>query len=353
MKRFFIFLAVVIIFGLIIWGLNHAQADAGYVLITHGAWTIETTFWFAMLSLFIFIILAALIWKLLSLLFHAPQSMRAWKTRRHLKQARDNTLKGFVFLVEGELKQAETLLTKNTDHYPIDFLNYVGAAIATPEKQDDYLKQAQKIYPEASLAIGIIRAQLQFKQKDFSSCVTTLKQLHQQAPKQALILRLLMQSYQKLKQHEALLETWRSIPSMYHHELWAIKLIVPTLLQFNDQHGLAEKLIREAIDKQWDEELVTYYGDLHIENTSKLLNTTEHWIKRHPHNAVLMLTIGKICMDTKMWGKAQQYLEKSLALMPSGTTCFYLARLHEEVGAIDKSQTYYKKGLEIAVEKLN
>lgn len=347
MKRFFIFLIVVIIFGLIIWGLNQAQPDAGYVLITHGAWTIETTFWFAILGLFIFIILAALIWKLLSLLFRAPQNMRAWKTRRHLKQARDNTLKGFVCLAEGELKKAEKLLTQNANHYPIDFLNYIGAAIAVPEKQDDYLKQAQEVYPEASLAVGIIRAQLQFRQQDFSSCVNTLKQLHQQAPKQALILRLLMQSYQKLEQHEALLETWRSLPNSYHHELWAIRLIVPTLLQFNDQHRLAEKLIREAIDKKWDEALVAYYGDLHLENSSKLLNTTEHWLKQHPHNAVLMLTIGKICMHAKMRGKAQQYLEKSLEIKPTAAACLYLARLHEEAGELDKSQGYYKQGLKI------
>jgi HemY protein len=67
-------------------------------------------------------------------------------------------------------------------------------------------------------------------------------------------------------------------------------------------------------------------------------------------NEHLLLTLGRICIRAKLWGKAQGYLEASIGVNTMPATCFALAELfREHLQQQDKSTDYYKQGLELSL----
>ncbi|HQW58531.1 MAG TPA: hypothetical protein PK583_06220, partial [Gammaproteobacteria bacterium] len=76
----------------------------------------------------------------------------------------------------------------------------------------------------------------------------------------------------------------------------------------------------------------------------------------HFTNPILLLTLGRLCLANQLWGKARDYLEKSLNLMPLPETYAALGFLMEYLELREKSEEYYKKGLLLATQtqaKLN
>jgi HemY protein len=44
----------------------------------------------------------------------------------------------------------------------------------------------------------------------------------------------------------------------------------------------------------------------------KQLQAAEGWLKNHPDDPGLLLTLGRLCLQSSLWGKARDYLEASL-----------------------------------------
>ena len=57
-----------------------------------------------------------------------------------------------------------------------------------------------------------------------------------------------------------------------------------------------------------------------------------------PEDAVLLLTLGKLCAQMELWGKAQSYLDASVAVESTWSAHLALAQLHERLGNVEAAR---------------
>ena len=69
----------------------------------------------------------------------------------------------------------------------------------------------------------------------------------------------------------------------------------------------------------------------------------EKWLKKHPNNPLLLRILGQLCLENKLWGKAQNYLQKSLELNPDSTTFKLMAHYFDAVGEADNALEAYRQ----------
>ncbi len=114
----------------------------------------------------------------------------------------------------------------------------------------------------------------------------------------------------------------------------------------------AHRIIEEALEAAWDSDLVALYAECEGGDILKRIERAEAWLKQHPNDAALLLTLGRLCADRGLWGKAQSYLEASLAIEPTHTAHLALARLQEKLGNADAAGRHYRENLDLALAQL-
>lgn len=120
------------------------------------------------------------------------------------------------------------------------------------------------------------------------------------------------------------------------------------------RHGdcsLAQQLLADSLNAQWDSELVALYGDCHAEGAAAdevipRIEQAEKWLNQHKRDAGLLLALGKLCLHQGLWGKAQNYLDASVSVAPTQAAYTALAQLAERVGNAAEASSYYQKAME-------
>lgn len=115
----------------------------------------------------------------------------------------------------------------------------------------------------------------------------------------------------------------------------------------------AHQIIEHNLPITWDVELIELYAECLGSHVSRQIELAEVWLRAHPNNATLLLTLGKLCAYCEIWGKAENYLEASLSVEPSHKAHLALAQLYEKLGKHEAAITHYNKGLEFTLKKLN
>jgi HemY protein len=113
----------------------------------------------------------------------------------------------------------------------------------------------------------------------------------------------------------------------------------------------AQRIIEDSLDATWDSELVALYAEC-AGGTVTGIERAETWLKSHPQDAALLLALGQLCVHQALWGKAQSYIEASLALAPTYLAYLTLAQLHEQLGNADAARRNYRESLDLAVRQL-
>jgi len=98
----------------------------------------------------------------------------------------------------------------------------------------------------------------------------------------------------------------------------------------------AQRVIEDALDEHWDAGLVLAYGDCCRagEPAGDVLGRiaqAEKWLQRMPRDGALLFTLGRLCRQQQLWGKARSYLEAALAIAPSRAAHVELAQLLDEL----------------------
>jgi HemY protein len=114
----------------------------------------------------------------------------------------------------------------------------------------------------------------------------------------------------------------------------------------------AHRIIEDALEAGWDSELVGLYAECEGGDTVKRIERAEAWLERHPDDAALLLTLGRLCADQGLWGKAQSYLDASLAVEPSWSAHLAAARLQERLGNAESARRHYRESLDLALGQL-
>jgi HemY protein len=352
---------------------------------------IEMPLWIPVVSIFLVVFALSLIFSLLATIVKGYRKFKEWLSGSTAQAIAKNANNGFAAFVAGDWSHAENYLVKAAKHSDIPVHYYLTAARAAQElgaidRRDNYLHSADKADPEYKLAVAITQAELEIKQEQLDKSLATLQDAQKIAPHNIVVLKLLARVYsykadwQELIKLLPLVKKYQALPGAEINSLEAkaysnllsmeakrsgraglqvywdalhkntrqqpeiITQYVQLLLKLGADDE-AEHVLRNALKKQWDLELVKLYGLAVTDDLSRQIATAETWLRSHPDQPILLLTLARLCLANKLWGKARSYLEAALELQPSADAYAELGRLLSFLGEQQKALDCYKTGL--------
>jgi HemY protein len=160
----------------------------------------------------------------------------------------------------------------------------------------------------------------------------------------ALETRVLVATIQTCANGAALNTLWSQLPKAQRR--------LPAVIDAYARRAAGFGLILPAMDeleaalrREWSPLLIETYGMLGSEDIEARLRRAESWLDARPNDATLLLTLGRMCVRLKLWGKANQYLQRSLALAPSAAAWEALGDLHSGQGDGALAQRCYRNAL--------
>jgi len=108
---------------------------------------------------------------------------------------------------------------------------------------------------------------------------------------------------------------------------------------------LAQQLLTDSLNVQWDSELVALYGDCQSGDVVAQIKQAEKWLAQNNQDAGLLLALGKLCLHQKLWGKAQNYLDASNSIAPSHAAYTALGQLAERLGKSAEAFRYRQQAM--------
>jgi HemY protein len=106
--------------------------------------------------------------------------------------------------------------------------------------------------------------------------------------------------------------------------------------------------VESALRREWSSLLVETYGTLPGGDLEARLRRAEGWQDAHPNDAGLLLALGRMSLRMSLWGKARQYLERALALLPSAKTWEALGDAYTGQGDSVLAQRCYRNAMAMA-----
>jgi HemY protein len=383
-----------------------AGEDRGYVLVSVAGTTLETSFWFACFVMFTLLFTLYAVLKLSNLIISAPETLSFWQKERVRKRALFNAMEGLVEYTQGNWAKTEKLLKGSLKDSKHRIIHYLAMARAAQEQGkdaecDELLATALSECPKHELAIYLTQAQIQLDRGEFESALTTLSQAKHLAPNHKFLLKLQSTAYLRLKDwvhlknllpeikkrkaltaseiatlerkitksfltdkikslseaedkevaYEELQKFWNSLPIAMQTDSRTVIQYITFLRQLN-QEPQAERVIRHFLHDEWVDKLVYLYGQIKGDDVARQLLEAERWLQDRPHSAVLMLTLGRLCLANQLWGKAREYFEISLRLDQNAEIYGEMCRLLGHLGEYEKSNQYFLQAVSMMTDGL-
>ena len=362
--------------------------DRGYVLVNFLGYVIEMS-----VPVLVLVLAGAYVGvRLLVAVWRAPRRLGEAAAERRLRRAGEKLTKGLIHMAEGDWSKGERVLARSVRGSDSPLIHYLMAARAaqlqgSDERRDDWLRLAYEELPEAETAVLLTQAELQVDHADHERALATLRRIQEAHPDHPVALALMARIYHALQDWDRLLalgpqlgdarldagelqdivaaaleaytarqgitrvdldRLWGRLPARLRR---APRLIALQGLALNalGQGVEAERKIRSALKKDWDEHLVLAYGSVRGASKDKQLQQAEDWLKSRSEDAALLLTAARLCMALELWGKARSYLESSLALAPRTQSYALYGRLLDKFGEADNAALAFRSGLSLAV----
>ncbi|HXZ83852.1 MAG TPA: heme biosynthesis HemY N-terminal domain-containing protein [Myxococcota bacterium] len=358
------------------------------------------------LSLLLFVILAlagvALLYLLARILHHAlalPGHVRGWRDRRQRSRAQSALVGAMQAYYEGRYARAQKEAEVAHEAGASPGLAALIAARAAHQmrnfaERDQWLERAAAAGDSPQVARLVTRAELALEERDFEAARRTLKDLHDTGPRTIASQRMLLRAERgvgnwqevlriagqlekrdaispataeeyKVQAYLALLardsgelialeKTWRDVPARDQTN--------PRVAVAAARHAaalgaaaLAREIIERSLAQEWSAPLVSTYGELPALNAveraleaRKRIERAESWLHERPEDAQLLAALGRLCAAAELWGKAQSYLEASLAFEETRAAHLELARLAEHAGRTAEAQRHFRRAAEIS-----
>ena len=401
MKRAYLILFAVIVVAALI-GVAISE-HSGYVLIAYQNFRYESSLWATLALLLVIWLVVFLLRALFNLLTASGGVVNPWSRYNRSRRVQLAIEHGQMDLAEGRWASAQRHLQRAAEAERQPLLYYLGAARAANELGryedcDNLLERALERQPQAELAIALSHAQLQQDRGDIDGALVTLQAMHDRHPHNAQVLRQLQRLYQQRGDWPALIRLMpelrkdKVLPPSELAELerraWGENLTLaaqrgeegeaglqslnkawqqltsaqrqepPLVLAYAEQlrqlgaDAEAEEVLRTALKRDYNSHLARLYGLLRGRDPARQLQTAEGWLKSHPEDPSLLLTLGRLCLQNSLWGKARDYLESSLGQQRNPETCAELARLLAQLGETERSNQLFQEGLGMLDERL-
>ena len=366
-----------------------ARYNDGYVLLVLPPWRVELS-----LNLLILLQVAgfAVLYMLVRVVSHTlrlPQAVREYRARKRRAQAERALGDAVRFSFEGRYGHAlRSAVSAHAAAYAPALSALVAAraahALRDPERESEWLRRAAEYeledgttrtarlmtdaelkldahrYAEALGALDVLaaggqrhiaalRLALRAQQAlgDWREVLRLVRQLEKHralTTEQAAPLR--MRAYQEILRSlrldaGALAAFWPEIPAAERREPRLVAEAARLLIAAEDCQN-AQRVIEDALEEEWDSSLLAVYAECRRGDVLGRIAQAEEWLKQQPRDAQLLLTLGRLCRQQQLWGKAQSYLEASLSIGPTRLAHLELGELSDRLERTDEANRHYR-----------
>ena len=384
---------IIVLFAVAVGVTLFARYNTGYVLLVIPPWRIEFSLNVLLLALALAFAAAYAVVRATSATMRLPRRVHEYRLARRRDHARNSLLEALREYFAGRFGRAEKAAAAAIESGEQTQLAAVLAARAAHElrawdRRDQYLERAGGTDPEADVIRVVTEAELLLEQRHHQEALERLRALPR---KHTAALRLELKAQQQAHHWErvfalagelekrgvfdatqagqirhyalaedlkrkaldtrALEEAWRKVPQ---EERTNRRVAVAAAQCFIALGGCARAhgIIEAALAAEWDTELVGLYAECDGGDTVARIERAEGWLKQHAEDATLLLTLGKLCARLELWGKAQSYLDASVAVEPTWSAHLALAQLHERLGNVEAARKCYRESLDLSLAQL-
>ncbi|HEY6240029.1 MAG TPA: heme biosynthesis HemY N-terminal domain-containing protein [Burkholderiales bacterium] len=367
------------------------HGHGGYALLVLPPWRAEISLnLLAVLLILVFVAVYFLV-RLVGHTLRLPSHVRAFRERRRDEKGRTAALEAIRALFEGQFVKAEKLASKASDLGAVPGLASLLAARAAQKlrefgRRDQWLDRAKESDGEWRLARLMTAAELLLEERRFAEARAVLRELHASGPRHIAALLLLLRAEQgmahwdevlrianllekrdvmpaealdsvrvsariailssKSADREGLIRQWEEMPRSERLRPKIAAAAARGFIELGDCRR-AHRIVEEALERNWDGVLALLYGECTDDDALERLEQAERWLSKHPGEAELLLTLGRLCVQRGLWGKAQSYLEASLATRPTQAAHVALARLLERSGRAEEANRHFRASADL------
>lgn len=367
-----------------------ALEEGGYLVLVLPPWRVELSLVLAILLLAALFVLAHFSVRLVSHAMALPTHVQAFRARRKQLSGRRALAAAEQALFEGRYGQAERHAEEAwQSHTDPGFACLLGARAAHRRRdyarRDEWLRRSAETGPEWRRARLTLHAEQLLDERRFEEAKALVEQLHAGGARHIATLQLLLRAEQGLGHwgetvrlarilekrgalpteavdsivvrartaelarisHDAssLADFWRGLPERERLHPRIAAAAARTFMQLDDCRS-AYRLIEQTLKATWEPELVLLYGEGRDEDALTRIERAEAWLVSLPRDPDLLLTLGRLCVQCELWGKAQSYLEASLSAQPSAAAHRVLADLFERLGRTEEAARHYRASAE-------
>lgn len=371
-----------------------ARYNTGYLLLVSPPYRIELSLNLLLVLLFIGFIAGYLLVRIIAGTLRLPARVREYRiARRHHKALATLTdaLQNYFSGRYARAEKAAASLIKLGEHAGIGAIVAARAAhgLRAYERRDAFLAQAPTQTPEGVAIKAVTEAELLLDHRRFHEALNVLKDLPK---KHTAVLRLELKAQQmaknwdqvlkltdqleklrvfdvgqaeQIRRHalsenlrrkamdsQALEQVWQKIPAAERRDSRIAAVAAKSFISIGNCVQ-ARQIIETSLKENWNSELAGLYAECPGEEAVKQIERAEAWLATHPNDAMLLLTLGKLCAQQALWGKAQSYLEASISIEPTFSAHLALAQLQEKLENTDAARKHYRESLELAITQLS
>jgi HemY protein len=369
-----------------------ARHSNGYVVIVSAPYRIELS-----LNLLVFIVLAGYFafyfaTRLVASLIAIPARVRAYRAERQRSRLRQSLNDALLAFFQGRYASAEKIAAAALTSDETKGVAAIIAARSAHElgrfsEREQFLDHAKSTEPGVDQARLTTLADLLVSQGRYEEALAVLKDLSARDSRNLRLLRLKLQAEQAMRNWDEVLATVSSLVklgglgpeeaaaarraahlgnlnrkaqdaaalSAYWKPLPLEMRVDPAVAATAARYHLAlggnaeaQAIIEQALEREWSSSLVALYGDAAGADALPQIERAEKWLPSHARDPALLLALGKLCMRQGLWGKAQSYIEASLALEPTHDGHMTLAALMELLGKPQEAGAHFRRSAELA-----
>ena len=361
-----------------------AHLNDGYAILVFPPYRAELSLNFAILLGIAGFTLGYLLLRLIAHTLRLPMHVRDFHLRRRDAKGRAALLAGLQALFEGRYARAEKSAGEAYELGQAPSLSALIAARAAGElreleRRDLWLERAEGGDKNARQARLAVQASLLLDERRYDDALAVLRELSASGPKRIATQRMLMKAHQRLghwdevRRLAAILGKRGVLAEVAATQLRITAQIEALRQQARDAAGLAQcwqrtedqldarvartaaqlfialgdcrrahEIVAAALEAEWGEQLILLYGECLGGDVLAQIERAENWLKSRPHERALLLTLGRLCLQQELWGKAQSYLEASVSEEPSRGAHVALAQLLDRIGKPEDADRHYR-----------
>lgn len=369
-----------------------ARNSTGYVVIVDAPWRIELSLNLLVLLVFLGYFAFYMLARLVTTLLAIPRRVRAYREERTRSRNRQSLNEALLAFFQGRYASAErsaaaALLGDETKGVAAIIAARSAHELGRFSEREQFLDQAKGAAPEVDQARLTTLADLLVSQGRHEEALAVLKDLSARDSRNLRLLRLKLQAEQALHNWDEVLDTAAALLKLggigpaeeaaarraahlgnlgrraqdaealaaYWKQLPSGMRLDPTVAATGARHHLAlgrnaeaQAIIEASLEREWNASLVALYGDAAGDDALKQIERAEKWLREHARDPSLLLALGKLCMHQGLWGKAQSYIEASLALEPTHDGHMTLASLMEKIGKPQEAEKHFRRSAQLA-----